>query len=546
MPQGRSRIEIRRVAARGRAMPSQRNDVLAILGVFNWGPMNTATEIIDYPDAVKKFGTHLASYDALLHLKLWFEGGGRFAIVTRVCHITDHTSGNTPTSAAKATYMLKTAAGGTYSEVNTLKVDALYYGTRTLQIKVQEATNAETAQFDLIVYCDGELVEWHRNLSMDDTNARYVEDIINTSSEKSDYIRVTDQDVGGVDGAGADQLPDALGSAVTLTGGDDGETSLDDNDYIGGPTYRTGLYAFNLVSDGDMLICPERTTTTFQNAATTYCQNIKQGKMIFFPEVPEGTLTKEDVKVHVQALTASEYRTAPYWPHVKIANPNKAIYGVAPQITVSPVAMICARIATNSENEESVQFTQPGNEIYGLLDSAVGLETDIVLDPTLRDYLTDYGINCIISGIRQTDGNFGVWADDVQLGKLTDNLVSVGEAHGVSMLLRKHAVYLEQHRTQNNTSQRRRTIKEALEADLLIYAQKGCFASKNPEEAYYVETDPDGLSLNNPLVQDNQELYVMAAVATARPGRFIYLLFTRDSRAIESYLQRQLTATSST
>jgi hypothetical protein len=321
---------------------------------------------------------------------------------------------------------------------------------------------------------------------------------------------------------------------------------MDDNDYIGHPTYRTGLYAFNLVTAGDMLVVPDRTTTTFQNAATSYCENIKQGKMIFFPEVPESTATKEDVKAHVVALTASEYRTAPYWPWVKIANPDKAIYGVAPQITVSPTTMVCARIAKNSENEEDVQFHQPGNEVYGLLDSAVGLETNIVLDPTVQDYLTDYGVNCIVSGIRQTDGNFGVWANDVMLGKLTGNFISVGEAHGLSMLMRRHAAYLELHRTQNNTESRRRSVKEAIEADLLGYCQRGCFASKDPAEAYYVNTDPEGESINNPVVQDNQEVYVIVAVATARPGRFVYLIYTRDSRAIESYLQRELTAISST
>ena len=52
---------------------------------------------------------------------------------------------------------------------------------------------------------------------------------------------------------------------------------------------------------------------------------------------------------------------------MKIANPLKTVYGVGPQITVCPSGLICGRIAKNSDKEEAKQFTQPGNEIYGLL-----------------------------------------------------------------------------------------------------------------------------------------------------------------------------------
>lgn len=542
MPLGRSRIDIKTVPARGRSMPPQPHDVMALIGPFNWGPMNVATVVIDYPDAYKKFGDLLSTYEGMLQLKLFFENGGRRAVVTRICHIVDHLVGNTPASAVKATYNLLTAIGGMYSGLNTLTVSALYYGSLTVKVKVQAASDEDATHFDLLVYRGDELVEWFRNLSMLDSDSRYVEDVVNTSSEKSEYITVADNDVGGTGGLPADQRPANMSTPVTLTGGNDGLTALADTDYIGGSSFNTGLYAFNLEAQGDKLICPDNTTTTFQNAAASYCENQKKGKMLFITEVPENTTTKASVKAHVQALTASEYRTAALWPHVKISNPNKTVFGKAPQITVSATGLYCARMAKNSENEEAQYFTQPGNEIYGLLDAAVDIETDVVLEPSVRDYVVDYGVNSIIKGIRGIDGNFGVWVDDVLLGKTSDNFISVGEASGVSYLRKIFETYMERHRTQGNTEDRRYTIEDALTAELLKWTARGAFASRNPDEAFYVNADPKGESLNNPAVQDAQQLKVLIGLATARPGRFIELLFTRDSRAVESWIQQQLTA----
>ena len=542
MPLGRSRIDIKNVPARGRSLPSQQFNVLAIEGVFNWGPMNVATTVVDYTDAYKLFGDLLSSYHSLLQLKLFFEGGGKRAVVTRICHVAAHAISSTPATAAKASYTFPTAAGGTYSAQDALTVTALYYGTMTVKVKVQDASNAVAGNFDLLIYRNTELVEWHRNLSMLDTDDRYVEDIVNTSSAKSEYVVVEDLALGGAGGLAVDERPASTALPQTLTGGDNGLTSLDNADWLGAATFNTGLYAFNLVADGDLLIIPDNVTTEHQGRATTYCEDTKQGKMLFVPDIPAGTLTKAGVYAHVSALTASESRAGMLWPRVKISNPDKVIFGKAAQITVCPSGMYCARIAKNSENEETSYFTQPGNEIYGLLDAAVDIETDIVLEPTVQDYVTDYKVNPIVKGIRGIDGSFGVWVNDVQLSKTSDNFVSVGEAHGISYLRKIFEVYLQRHRTQGNSQDRRYTIEDALTAELVKWTGRGCFATKSVQDAFYVNADPLGQSLNNAVVQDEQQLKVLVGIATARPARFVELLFTRDSRAIESWVQQQVSA----
>jgi hypothetical protein len=540
---GRSRIDLQNVPARSRAVESKPFDVLMLNGPATWGPMNQATVVVDYPDFYDKFGGFMASYFTPLAAKLFFDGGGKRLVFTRICHIADHTASSTPASAVKATVDLSTAVGGTYSAQVTLTVTAKYYGTRgnSFTIKIQDASNGEAARFDLLIYEGVELLEWHRNLSMLNTDARYVETVINTSDEASRFIEVTDAELGGAGGLAADERPENT-TGTLLTTGDDGLTSLDDNDYIGANNYNTGLYAFNLEEQGDILITPDDTTSAYQNAATTYMDTQKKGKGIFVCEAPASS-DKAGIVTHAQALTASEYRTACYWPRVYISNPNKTIYGQATRILIPPSPLIAGRYVRNSNLLEEKYFGQPGNEVWGLLEGAVALETIVVREPAVRDWVTDYGVNPIMDGIRGTDGNYGVWMDDVLLGQTSLNFVSVGEQRGMAYLRTIFEAYLQRHRTQNNTPIRRRTVKEAFEGELLKWTGRNAFASTNAAEAFYVHTDPDGVGLNNPAVQDEQRFRILVGVATARPGRFIELMFTRDNRAVESWIQQQLTAT---
>jgi hypothetical protein len=537
--QGRSRIELKNLAPRARSMPSVLFDVLLINGVFEWGPMNEATTCVDYSDFYKKFGRFLSSYEAPLQVKRFFDGGGRRAMVCRVCHVTDHEASSTPATAVKATYMFKTALGAyAYSDQNTLKVDALYYGARgnDISIKIQDATNGIAGQFDLLVYVDDVLDEWFKNLSMDSASDTYVEDIINTASSRSDWIRVDDQSLVGDED---DKRPKNYTTATDLAGGNDGLAALADADYVGAAAYHTGLYAFNLVEDGDILITPDKASSTgYQNSAISWCDTEKSGKVLFIAETPASTDSDAAVVI-AGALTASEYRTGLYWPGIKIANPDKVTYGKADTITIRPCGSIAGRMAKNSINESSKMWTQPGNAYMGWLDGVVGVEDVSVKEPSIRDYVTDYRINPIMEG-RRADGSYGVWLDDVQLGRGDFNFKSIGEGRGVAYLRKKLEKYLEIHRAQNNTETRRRNVKTDIEAELLQHMEMDAFISRDASEAFYVNTDPDGTGLNNPVVQDDETFKILVAVATARAARLIQLFFTRDARAVESWIQQQL------
>lgn len=431
-------------------------------------------------------------------------------------------------------------AGGA---VNTLKIEGKYYGARgnNLAVTVQAASDGSSDKFDLLVYENSILVKdhWFQNLTMDDTDTEhYVENVINTASTRSWLITATDLDAPG----SASNARPANASATSLTGGDDGLTSLDTNDFIGSATYRDGINAFTLVTDGDILICPDDVSTTLQNLATAYCDGVKNGKVIFIPDPPASS-DKAAMKAHDQALTASESRTKPYWPRIKVTNPDKSIMGQSDSVTVCPSGHVAGRMAANTytDLDGEQMWRNPANQEFGLLQWATGLETDEVNEPTVRDYLAEY-VNPIVSGIRHFDNNFGVWIDDARAGKLSGNFKSVGEIRGVAYLRKQLEAVLERYRAQGNSESSRRAIQYEIEGLLLTWTNAGVFETRDAATAFYVNADVKGEGINNAVVRDAEKLNVQVGIATRRSARIITIEISRDQRAIESFILQQLAA----
>ena len=119
------------------------------------------------------------------------------------------------------------------------------------------------------------------------------------------------------------------------------------------------------------------------------------------------------------------------------------------------------------------------------------------------------------------------------------NWESVGEMHGVAVIRADLAAYLETQRTTANTEDARLEDEHKIEQYLASWAPKGAFYTTRLADAFYVNTDPLGKTINNPVVQETEEYYVIVGLATAKSRRFIFLVFTRDTRAVESYILAQ-------
>ena len=104
--------------------------------------------------------------------------------------------------------------------------------------------------------------------------------------------------------------------------------------------------------------------------------------------------------------------------------------------------------------------------------------------------------------------------------------------------------FLETERTQTMSEDWRRMIGTAFSAKLEQWTSAGVFASKKASEAFYVNTDPKGENLNNPLIQKDEKFRAVVAIAVGEAGRFMEITFTKDDRAVESFIQQQMAATS--
>ena len=88
-------------------------------------------------------------------------------------------------------------------------------------------------------------------------------------------------------------------------------------------------------------------------------------------------------------------------------------------------------------------------------------------------------------------------------------------------------------RHQNINAKLYRQIERSVTLFLTTLAREGCFASTDPEKAFFVDVSP---ALNPPSVQAQGKVYVRIGLATSRPAEFIVLIVGPDTRALDEEL----------
>jgi hypothetical protein len=428
-------------------------------------------------------------------------------------------------------------SGSTGAAVNTLKLRGKYEGGtvgNAITADVTNATDGIAEHFDVVVYISGARDKAITNLTMDATSPNYAPERLKHEKNESLLIDAIDLSAPGT----TLQKRPANSTGNALTGGDDGLTLLDDNDFIGLEQYSTGLYALDQIDEGDILICPDRATTTMQNRMSLWMETNRKNTCTGIPDPPLG-LSDDDAITHATSLTPSEQFQALPWPCLKIPNPDKAVYGNDTFVTIKPSGSIAARMAGNTTKYETHVATQPGNEIYGRLINVIDVENQDVRRIGVRRKITPNHINPIMAA-KDTTGVYGVWLNDVQALRSDFNFKSIGENRVMAVIRKAVMRYLETIRTTPNTPDNRLKDQKIIEAYMLQWVARNALATTNANDAFYVNTDPKGNGINNALVQEREEYKVILAVATARARRFVEVMFTRDQRAVEAALLQQL------
>lgn len=415
-------------------------------------------------------------------------------------------------------------SGAASSSVNVMDVEGKYDGTyaEDLTPEIADATSGDADHFNLLVKnSDGLVLEIFWNVqTTDDAADDFVETVVNAEQGGSIYFEITDLASG--------QRPDNATGA--LTGGDDGLTLLDDNDFIGDSGGQTGLYALDTRSDITILVVPGRATAAMHQAMISYCETTRTGFVFAVLDPPSG-YTAEQMVTYVRTTAAiknlSEY-AAIYWPEIKVRNPNTSIYGSETTVTVPPAAWVCGDYSRIDGSRPGGIYDPPAGVERGVIYGCLGFADDNILRENVRDLIYPERINPIA-----TEEGFPRFIDGVWTLKGGGNFPSIAERRGVSFIEKSIKNEMQFARHSNNDESSRARAHRTVTAFLKRQMQAGAFQSTDPAEAYFVDFST---ALNSPDIVAQYKMIGRVGLATQKPAEFILLLFSQDTRAIEEAL----------
>lgn len=508
----------------------------------------TAAATLGFPASVSGTGDAAdASAVTVAELKTLIEGDVSGVVVTDVggaVQIATSTAGPTKTLQVLATSTMDGKLGldnavhtGTGAgSVNTLQVDGKYDGAygNNLTIEIGAATNGESDHFNLIVRESGVLAEIWPNLNMDPTSTQYVETIINDANIGSTLIDVTDLDASDVY---ANNRP--ANATAAMAGGDDGLTGLADDDFVGSSVSKTGLRAFDLVNNAQLLIVPGRATATVHNAMLTYCAVIRDKSMfaILDPVANQGA-TAIVTYVKTTALlknTQDGEFGAIYWPRIKVDNPNKTLFGNTTTVVVPPSGHIAGCYARIDNQTPGGVYEAPAGIEVAQIRGARGVEVEEVNEEGKRDLVYPELINPITA----LEEDPGVIIDGARTLKDTGNFPTIGERRGVIFVetsIRLGSKFAKFRKIKPST---RRRLERNANSFLVTQTRNDAFASDDPKLAFFVDfTD----ALNPPSFAFARKIVGRIGLATAKPAEFIIIRVSQDTRALDAEVAQALAA----
>jgi len=395
------------------------------------------------------------------------------------------------------------------------------YGNR-LEIEVRPATSGEASAFDLAVVDDGVYREVFPNLEMDPSRERYIDAVINDSRSGSLLIRTIDQL------AGDSLYPDV--QTVALAGGDDGLAGLDDTDFIGSDTGKTGMHALDQVQDLSLLLVPGRATAAVHNAMVSYCEVTRDGMAFAVLDPPENQ-SATDIVNYVTSIAALQELTehaAIYWPRVQVLNPVRSVFGPEDKIVVPPSGIIAGVYARTDSARPGGVYDPPAGIDKGRMFGVLGFETNEVLEEAKRDLVYPKRINPLTTG-----PGLPRYIDGSRTLKASGNFPYVAERRGVIYIERSLKQGLQFARHKNNTEGLRAQVRRTITAFLITQMNNGAFRSREPAKAFFVDVSE---LINTPSVIFAGKLLARIGLATNKPAEFIVLSISQDTRALEAEL----------
>jgi uncharacterized protein len=331
-------------------------------------------------------------------------------------------------------------------------------------------------------------VERFESLSMQNSLTYYVSSVVNDPLSGSRYIMVTDQASGSGPGMNApaenrnsagQNLPYPLGASLATHGQDGGSPS--DNDFIGDPAARSGLYAFDLARI-QMLGCPESSSPGVVLASLSYCEN--RGDAMFIGSPPKG-YDLNGIKAYASAFRGRKVYGAMYAPWIQIVNPLDTT-GTVPRLWIPPVGHVMGVYARIGD-ARGVWKAPAGDEAQLL--NALGVEFDM----TDVDH-TDLVKNGSVNGIRAIPGS-GIIVDASRTLSTDTRWLYVNVRRLFNFVKSSLKDGLRWVAQEPNSGDLQRSVKfNVITPFLLGLWRQGAFGSDKPEQVFTVICDAS----NNP------------------------------------------------
>lgn len=520
-----SKVVIQEEEPQVRPIDGTEVSLTGFVGVTERGPMGLGPLLSSPDDYRKIYGGYTTDGDVAQAVDGFFQNGGQQCYVVRICHFSDVTDPSTATAVtAESAAILDHHAT---TPASTLKIKAKYPGAwaASYSAKVTAPTDGVTGHFNIEVLKSGVILEVWPNLSMTDTDARYVETIVNDTSNGSVYVTAVDMD-------SATTAPldwPVVGTyPLTSVAGANGLGSLADADFVGGSgtAGKTGLRAFDLVESLRILAVPGRATATVHQGMIAYCETTRGGSCFAVLDSPAANSAASIVtyvKTTASLQNLSEFG-AIYWPRVKVANPSTTVYGNAATITVPPSGHIAGVMCRTDNAREGGVYDSPAGIVKGYLVGVQGFDHDDCLLEEKLDVVFPERINplTVIDGQPR-------FIDGGRTLKSTGNFPSVNERRGAIFIEQSIKSALQLYRHRNNDELLRSEITRAITQFLITQMKNRAFRTQNPDTAFYVDF---GEGLNPPAVAFAGKVVGKIGLATAKPAEYIVLRFAQDTRSL--------------
>ena len=366
----------------------------------------------------------------------------------------------------------------------------------------------EACGLDMLVRC-GALEESYPGCSLNPSAPDYLADALT----KSNLAKMTLK----VDGAPGDLLtllgaaPDVKELRIELTGGFNGTAGSINagvfNGKDGGPGKRTGIEAFQEITDVSIMAVPGVTDANVQAKLIAHCENLASRVAVL--DAPLSCTGVNDLNVHRSAYDSSY--AAMYAPWVQVYDPL-----LKRPTFVPPSGSICG-IYARTDVDRGV-FKAPANEIVR---GCTGLS--VSYNEAEQGKLNPNGVNLIRAipgqGIR-------VW------GARTCS----SDGNWKYINVRRLFIFLEESIRSNtgwvvfepNDEALWSRVKGTIALFLEGQRRSGALAGSTPEQAYYVNVG------HNTMTQDdilNGRLICEIGVAPVRPAEFVIFRITQITQS---------------